>query len=139
MDSSPLAFLARLASLALLRRRAPRAPEGLTVGRAFALAEGSEAGRACWAFRVSARRTLDPTLDVVFKLLFTSGPDSHDVLIALLTAVLRPRSPFAKVTVLNPESRARRARPRPRRAASPPRDGAVGAHERRATVRRGRS
>ena len=65
MDSSPLAFLARLASLALLRRRAPRAPEGLTVGRAFALAEGSEAGRACWAFRVSARRTLDPTLDVV--------------------------------------------------------------------------
>ena len=52
---------------------------------------------------MSARRTLDPTLDVVFKLLLTSGPDSHEVLLALLTAVLRPRSPFAKVTVLNPE------------------------------------
>ena len=49
------------------------------------------------------RRTLDPTLDVVFKLIFTSGPDSHEALRALLTAVLRPRSPFAKLTVLNPE------------------------------------
>ena len=46
---------------------------------------------------------LDPSLDVVFKLLLTSGPDSHEVLIALLTAVLRPRKPFAKVTVRNPE------------------------------------
>jgi predicted transposase/invertase (TIGR01784 family) len=46
---------------------------------------------------------LDPSLDVVFKLLLTSGPDSHEVLVALLTAVLRPRKPFAKVTVRNPE------------------------------------
>ena len=46
---------------------------------------------------------LDPTLDVVFKLLLTSGPDSHDVLVALLTAVLRPTVPFAKVEVRNPE------------------------------------
>ncbi|MEI8257779.1 MAG: hypothetical protein WCJ30_19045 [Deltaproteobacteria bacterium] len=52
---------------------------------------------------VPARRMLDPTLDVVFKLLLTSGPDSHDVLVALLTAVLRPTVPFAKVEVRNPE------------------------------------
>ncbi len=50
-----------------------------------------------------AHRTLDPTLDVVFKLLLTTGPDSEELLCALLTAVLRPKSPIATVTVLNPE------------------------------------
>jgi len=30
-------------------------------------------------------------------------PESHDVLVALVTAVLRPPSPVTKVTVLNPE------------------------------------
>ena len=46
------------------------------------------------------RRLLDPTLDVVFKLLLTTGPES--VLCSLLTAVLRPKSPIAKVTVIDP-------------------------------------
>ena len=45
---------------------------------------------------------LDPTLDVVFKLLFAS-PDSQDILISLLTSVLRPSVPIESVTVLNPE------------------------------------
>jgi predicted transposase/invertase (TIGR01784 family) len=49
------------------------------------------------------RRTLDPTLDVVFKMLLTRGPESHELLVSLLTAVMRPRSPFAKVVVRNPE------------------------------------
>ncbi len=48
------------------------------------------------------RRTLDPTLDVVFKLLFADSKN-RDLLIALLTAVLRPKSPIRSVTVLNPE------------------------------------
>jgi hypothetical protein len=48
------------------------------------------------------RSTLDPTLDVVFKLLF-GAPESHDVLVALLTAVLRPTAPITGVQVLNPE------------------------------------
>ncbi len=38
--------------------------------------------------------TLDPTLDIVFKLLF-GGPKSQQILIALLTAVLQPQSPIA--------------------------------------------
>ena len=45
--------------------------------------------------------TLDPTLDIVFKLLF-GGPKSQQILIALLTAVLQPQSPITKVTILNP-------------------------------------
>ena len=49
------------------------------------------------------RRLLDPTLDVVFKLLPTSTPESPRVLRSLLTAVLKPSSPIAKVTVINPE------------------------------------
>lgn len=65
-------------------------------------ARDDEATR-CYARVVASHSTLDPSLDVVFKLLFTSGPDSHEVLVALLTAVLRPRKPFAKVTVRNPE------------------------------------
>jgi predicted transposase/invertase (TIGR01784 family) len=52
---------------------------------------------------VSARQTLDPTLDVVFKMLLTSRPESPRLLVSLLTAVLRPPSPFAKVVVRNPE------------------------------------
>jgi predicted transposase/invertase (TIGR01784 family) len=46
--------------------------------------------------------TLDPTLDIVFKLLF-GGPKSQKILIALLTAVLQPKSPITHVTILNPE------------------------------------
>jgi predicted transposase/invertase (TIGR01784 family) len=46
--------------------------------------------------------TLDPTLDIVFKLLF-GGPKSQRILIALLTAVLQPKSPITHVTILNPE------------------------------------
>ena len=45
--------------------------------------------------------TLDPTLDIVFKLLF-GGPKSQRILIALLTAVLQPKSPITQVTILNP-------------------------------------
>jgi len=45
---------------------------------------------------------LDPKIDIVFKLLF-SHPDHRDILISLLTAVLRPKSPIAFVEVLNPE------------------------------------
>lgn len=52
---------------------------------------------------MSARQTLDPTLDVVFKMLLTSRPESPRLLVSLLTAVLRPPSPFAKVVVRNPE------------------------------------
>lgn len=50
-------------------------------------------------------RSLDlkPTSDLVFKLLFTSGPDAHDALISLLTAVLRPASPIASVVIENPD------------------------------------
>ena len=43
-----------------------------------------------------ARRTLDPKLDVVFKLLFTRNPD---LLVSLLTAVLRPAVPIVSVTL----------------------------------------
>ena len=45
--------------------------------------------------------TLDPTQDLVFKLLF-DRPRSKGILIALLTAVLAPKSPINDVTVLNP-------------------------------------
>ncbi len=46
--------------------------------------------------------TLDPTLDIVFKLLF-GRPKSQGILIALLTALLQPKSPISQVTILNPE------------------------------------
>jgi len=52
---------------------------------------------------MGSRRTLDPTLDVVFKMLLTRTPQSHELLVALLTAVIRPPTPFAKVVVRNPE------------------------------------
>jgi len=47
-------------------------------------------------------KRLDPKLDIVFKLLF-GGPDSQEILISLLTAVIRPSVPIKSVTVLNPE------------------------------------
>jgi predicted transposase/invertase (TIGR01784 family) len=48
------------------------------------------------------RRTLDPKLDVVFKLLF-AAEKNRDLLILLLTAVLAPESPITSAVVLNPE------------------------------------
>lgn len=48
------------------------------------------------------RRTLDPKLDVVFKLLF-SKPSNKRLLISLLTAILEPTSPIVDVEVLDPE------------------------------------
>jgi predicted transposase/invertase (TIGR01784 family) len=48
------------------------------------------------------RRTLDPKLDVIFKLLLSS-PRNEALLTSLITAVLRPSVPIASVTVLNPE------------------------------------
>ena len=48
------------------------------------------------------QKLLDPTLDIVFKLLFTSGPDSDVALGGLLTAVLSPPRPIVSITVLNP-------------------------------------
>ena len=46
-------------------------------------------------------KLLDPTLDVVFKLLFAHA-NNRDILIALLTAVLKPNVPIGTVDVLNP-------------------------------------
>ena len=51
---------------------------------------------------MSLRRLADPKNDVVFKLLFSSGPDSEEALRSLLTAVLRPPLPLKKVQVLDP-------------------------------------
>ena len=48
------------------------------------------------------RSTLDPSLDVVFKLLLGS-PEGRGSLIALLTAILKPKAPIVSVEVLNPE------------------------------------
>ena len=47
-------------------------------------------------------RTLDPKLDVVFKLLF-GAEKNRDILLALLNDVLAPERPIVDVTVLNPE------------------------------------
>jgi predicted transposase/invertase (TIGR01784 family) len=52
--------------------------------------------------RPTVHTLLDPTLDVVFKLLFTRGPDSDEALRGLLTAVLDPARPIASIRVLNP-------------------------------------
>ncbi len=52
---------------------------------------------------MGTRTTLDPTLDVVFKMLLTQRPESHELLVSLLTAVIRPPSPLARVEVRNPE------------------------------------
>ena len=60
----------------------------------------SKDARALGSARV--HRLLDPTLDIVFKLLFTSGPDSEVALRDLLTAVLAPPRPNAS----RPPSRA---------------------------------
>jgi predicted transposase/invertase (TIGR01784 family) len=46
---------------------------------------------------------LDPTLDVVFKLLF-ADERNRELLSALLTAVLEPPAPITDVEVLNPET-----------------------------------
>jgi predicted transposase/invertase (TIGR01784 family) len=48
-------------------------------------------------------KLLDPTLDVVFKLLFTSDRDSEAALCGLVSAVLRRPQPVVSVHVLNPE------------------------------------
>ncbi len=48
------------------------------------------------------RSTLDPKLDVVFKLLFAK-PSNKRLLISLLTAILEPASPIVDVEVLDPE------------------------------------
>ena len=48
------------------------------------------------------RRTLDPKLDVVFKLLF-AHPECRGSLISLLTAVLHPRAAITDVELINPE------------------------------------
>ena len=45
--------------------------------------------------------TLNPRLDVVFKLLF-AAEQNHELLVALLNAVLRPETPFISVEVINP-------------------------------------
>ena len=47
-------------------------------------------------------KLLDPTLDVVFKILF-AAPRHESVLINFLTDVLRPEAPIKAVQVLNPD------------------------------------
>lgn len=62
--------------------------------------------RSCppaYRFTVPTRHLLDPTLDIVFKLLFSSTPEGRELLVLLLTAVLRPKSPIAQLEILNPE------------------------------------
>jgi predicted transposase/invertase (TIGR01784 family) len=49
------------------------------------------------------RTTLDPKLDVVFKLLF-ADEQNRELLVSLLTAVLEPRQPIVDVVVLNPDT-----------------------------------
>lgn len=51
---------------------------------------------------MTTRQTLDPKVDVVFKLLFAK-PSNKRLLIALLTAILEPALPIADVEVLNPD------------------------------------
>ena len=46
-------------------------------------------------------KLLDPTLDIVFKLLFTRDADSDEALRGLLAAVLAPPKPIAVVRVIN--------------------------------------
>ena len=45
---------------------------------------------------------LDPKLDVVFKILF-ADPSNKDLLLSLLSAVLRPSEPIVNADVLNPD------------------------------------
>jgi predicted transposase/invertase (TIGR01784 family) len=54
------------------------------------------------AILTKMRSTLDPTLDVVFKMLFAT-PGSKDCLISLLSAVLRPVVPISDIEILNPD------------------------------------
>jgi predicted transposase/invertase (TIGR01784 family) len=51
---------------------------------------------------VTDRRTLDPKLDVVFKLLF-AAEKNRPLLASLLNAVLEPSEPIVELRVLNPE------------------------------------
>ncbi len=46
-----------------------------------------------------ARHTLDPKLDLVFKMLF-GAPENRDLLRSLLEAVLNPTSPIREIEVL---------------------------------------
>jgi predicted transposase/invertase (TIGR01784 family) len=48
-----------------------------------------------------ARTTLDPKLDIVFKMLFTAERN-RDILISFLTAVMRPPSPIRVVDIKTP-------------------------------------
>ena len=86
----------------LASERRPFAPPAVRRGQRVAPI-ATRAARPATVRRVSSLSTLDPSLDVVFKLLLTTGAEGHEVLVALLTAVLRPKKPFAKVTVRNPE------------------------------------
>jgi PD-(D/E)XK nuclease family transposase len=49
------------------------------------------------------RHTLDPKLDVVFKLLF-ADERNRELLISLLNAILEPVEPIVDVVVLNPDT-----------------------------------
>src|SRR6478735_11786292 len=51
---------------------------------------------------MSARRSLDPKLDIVFKLLFAEERNKS-LLISLLNAVLKPKRPIEPVTILHSE------------------------------------
>ena len=48
------------------------------------------------------RTLLDPTNDIVFKIMF-SRPESTGLLVSLLSAVLRPASSIERVDILSPE------------------------------------
>jgi predicted transposase/invertase (TIGR01784 family) len=48
------------------------------------------------------RHTLDPKLDVVFKMLFADARNKH-ILLAFINAVLNPQTQFIDVEVLNPD------------------------------------
>jgi predicted transposase/invertase (TIGR01784 family) len=51
---------------------------------------------------VPVRSSLDPKLDIVFKLLF-GEERNKTLLVSLLNAILKPEEPFQTVTVLHPE------------------------------------
>lgn len=50
----------------------------------------------------SQGKFLDPTLDVVFKMIFADDKNKT-LLISLLTAVMKPVTPICDVEILNPE------------------------------------
>jgi hypothetical protein len=67
----------------------------------------------------SGRWSLAPKMDVVFKLLF-AAEKNRELLISLLTALLRPESPIESVEVLNPEIDKKGGAPRGRSWTSGP-------------------